>query len=165
MTVQGYDLVGDIHGHADALHRLLKKLDYAEIEGVFRHPDRKMIFAGDFIDRGPEQLEVLRLSRSMCEAGTARAVMGNHEFNAIGWATRNSEGSPLRSHSEKNASQHAKFLGQIEEGSARHRDALIWFRSLPIWLDLPGLRVVHACWHEPSRKALPAIPRLHRTSY
>ena len=29
-----------------------------------------------------------------------------------------------------------------------------WFRSLPIWLDLPGLRVVHACWHEPSRKTL-----------
>jgi hypothetical protein len=29
MTIQGYDLVGDIHGHADALHRLLHELDYA----------------------------------------------------------------------------------------------------------------------------------------
>jgi hypothetical protein len=35
MTIQGYDLVGDIHGHADALHRLLHKLDYTEVEGVF----------------------------------------------------------------------------------------------------------------------------------
>jgi hypothetical protein len=35
MTVQAYDLVGDIHDHADALHRLLNKLDYAKIEGVF----------------------------------------------------------------------------------------------------------------------------------
>ena len=52
MTIQGYDLVGDIHGHADPLHRLLEKLDYAEVEGVFRHPERKMIFVGDFIDRG-----------------------------------------------------------------------------------------------------------------
>jgi hypothetical protein len=42
MTVQGYDLVGDIHGHADALHRLLRGLDYAEIEGVFRHPERQI---------------------------------------------------------------------------------------------------------------------------
>jgi hypothetical protein len=72
-TIQGYDLVGDIHGHADALHRLLHKLDYTEVEGVFRHPQRKMIFVGDFIDRGPRQREVLRIARSMCEAG-ARAV-------------------------------------------------------------------------------------------
>lgn len=76
MTLQGYDLVGDIHGHADALHRLLRQLEYAEFEGVLRHPERQMIFVGDFIDRGPQQGEVLRIARSMCEAGTARAVMG-----------------------------------------------------------------------------------------
>jgi calcineurin-like phosphoesterase family protein len=154
MTTQGYDLVGDIHGHADALHRLLHKLDYVETDGVFRHPARKMIFVGDFIDRGPQQREVLRLARTMCEAGAAMAVMGNHEFNAIGWAARNQDGEFLRRHSKRNASQHAKFLLQIDENSADHRDAIRWFRSLPIWLDLPGLRAVHACWHESSRAAL-----------
>ena len=85
MTFHGYDFVGDIRGHADALHRLLRELDYAEIDGVFRHPERQMIFVGDFIDRGPQQREVLRIARSMCDAGAAGAVMGNHEFNAIGW--------------------------------------------------------------------------------
>jgi hypothetical protein len=154
MTVQGYDLVGDIHGHADPLHQLLDKLNYAEVEGVFRHPERKMIFVGDFIDRGPQQREVLRIARSMCEAGAASAVMGNHEFNAIGWAAHKKDGGFLRCHSEKNTSQHAKFLHQIEEDTADHKDAVGWFRSLPICLDLPGLRVVHACWHEPSRQAL-----------
>jgi hypothetical protein len=59
MTFQGYDLVGDVHGHADTLHRLLRKLDYTEIEGIFRHLKRQMIFVGDFIDRGPQQREVL----------------------------------------------------------------------------------------------------------
>ena len=64
MTVQGYDLVGDIHSHANALHRLLHELDYAEIEGVFRHPKRQMIFVGDFIDRGPQQRRIRnRISR------------------------------------------------------------------------------------------------------
>jgi hypothetical protein len=154
MAIQGYDLVGDVHGHADPLYRLLDKLDYTEVEGAFRHPERKMIFVGDFVDRGPQQREVLRIARSMCEAGVAMAVMGNHEFNAIGWAAQNNDGKFLRSHSEKNARQHSKFLRQIEEDSADHQDAVGWFRSLPIWLDLPGLRVVHACWHEPSRKAL-----------
>jgi hypothetical protein len=154
MAPQAYDLVGDIHGHADALHRLLGRLDYIETNGVFRHRERKMIFVGDFIDRGPEQLEVLRIGCSMCEAGAAAAVMGNHEFNAIGWATKRKDGSFLRNHSKKNANQHAEFLGQIGEDSADHSDALRWFRNLPLWLDLPEIRVVHACWHEPSRQAL-----------
>ena len=154
MSNQGYDVVGDIHGHADPMHRLLHKLDYAEIDGVFRHPERKMIFVGDFIDRGPQQREVLRIARAMCEAGSASAVLGNHEFNAIGWATQSENGDFLRSHSSKNAHQHAEFLRQLEENSAAHRDAVSWFKSLPVWLDLPGLRVVHACWHEPSREVL-----------
>lgn len=152
--MQNYDLVGDIHGHADPLHRLLGKLDYAEIEGVFRHPDRKMIFVGDFIDRGPEQREVLRIARSMCEAESASAILGNHEFNAMGWAATNDDGDFLRPHSEKNKHQHAKFLRQLQADSSDHQEAIRWFRSLPVWLELPGLRVVHACWHEPSRAAL-----------
>ena len=154
MTVKGYDLVGDIHGHSNALHRLVNKLGYAEVQGVFRHSERTMIFVGDFIDRGPEQREVLRIARSMCEADAARAVMGNHEFNAIGWVAQNEDGAFLRSHSTKNATQHAEFLSQIGENSAAHKDAVGWFRTLPVWLDLPDLRVVHACWHDASRAAL-----------
>jgi hypothetical protein len=151
---QGYDLVGDIHGHANPLQRLLDKLGYAEIEGIFRHPDRKMIFVGDFVDRGPEQREVLRIARSMCEAESARAVLGNHEFNAIGWAARHEDGGFLRDRSAKNERQHAEFLRQIGSDSSDHEEAIRWFRSLPVWLELPGLRAVHACWHEPSRAAL-----------
>jgi len=154
MPEQGYDIVGDIHGHADALRRLLDKLGYAAIDGVFRHPERKMIFVGDFIDRGPEQREVLRIARTMCEAGFASAVMGNHEFNAIGWAARHDDGTFLRPHSAKNQQQHAKFLDQLKSDSSDHADAIRWFRSLPVWLELPGLRAIHACWHEPSRAAL-----------
>jgi hypothetical protein len=37
----------DIHGRADALHRLLRELDYVEIEGVFRHPERQMILSAN----------------------------------------------------------------------------------------------------------------------
>ena len=47
---------GDIHGHAAPLKALLAKLGYGEQQGVWRHPQRKVIFLGDFIDRGPEQV-------------------------------------------------------------------------------------------------------------
>ena len=104
MSEQGYDLIGDIHGHADALRRLMIKLGYSEVDGTFRHDCRKVIFVGDFVDRGPDQREVLRIARNMCEAGTASAVLGNHEFNAIAWAISNGDGEFLRTHSEKNAS-------------------------------------------------------------
>jgi hypothetical protein len=152
--IKGYDIIGDIHGHADALRRLLTKLGYSELRGVFRHPVRKVIFVGDFVDRGPEQREVLRIARTMCEAETAFAVLGNHEFNAIGWATPDGNGGFLRAHSPKNKCQHREFLQQLAEGSPEYRDAIGWFRDLPVWLEFPGLRVVHACWHEPSRVAL-----------
>ena len=75
MVEQCYDIVGDIHGHAHALRRLLIKLRYAELQGVFRHDSRKVIFVGDFVDRGPEQAEVLKIARNMCEAGNAAEIL------------------------------------------------------------------------------------------
>ena len=85
--MDGYDIIGDIHGHATKLEELLENLGYDAADGVYRHPTRTVIFVGDFIDRGPEQREVLQIVRSMCDAGSAQAVMGNHEFNALGFGT------------------------------------------------------------------------------
>lgn len=152
-----YDIIGDIHGHATPLKNLLSKMDYTEIDGVWQHPERKVIFLGDFIDRGPEQLEVIRIARSMVENGHAKAVMANHEFNAVAWATEHDEqpGEYLRPHSEKNRNQHKEFLRQVGEGSDEHQEIIKWFKTLPLFLDLDeGLRVVHACWHPASLQKL-----------
>jgi hypothetical protein len=154
MITDNYDLIGDIHGHAEVLLRLLREMDYRDDDGVFRHPDRRVIFVGDFVDRGPDQREVLDIARSMCDAGAALAVMGNHEFNALGWAEPDGAGGFLRPHIQKNEEQHEEFLLQVGEGSAAHREALEWFQTLPVWLALPGLRVVHACWHAPAQRML-----------
>lgn len=151
-----YDLIGDIHGHAAPLKALLAKLGYEQQQGVWRHPERQVIFLGDFIDRGPAQVEAVQIARSMVEAGAARAVMGNHEFNAVAWSIADDEkpGQFLRPHTQSKRKQHEVFLQQFGEGSAAYHDALDWFRTLPLYLDLPGLRVVHACWHEHSLAVL-----------
>jgi hypothetical protein len=81
-----YDIIGDIHGQADKLHALLAHMGYENRNGAYRHPSRSAIFVGDFIDKGPQQIESVMTVRRMVEAGTAQAVMGNHEFNAIAWA-------------------------------------------------------------------------------
>ena len=37
---------------------------------------------------------------------------------------------------------------QVGEGSTQHRDLVDWFRTLPVALDLGGIRAVHAWWHD-----------------
>lgn len=142
-----YDIIGDIHGHARTLELLLRELGYAPVDGVWSHPTRRAIFLGDFIDRGPHQRGVIRIVRPMIDNGTALAVMGNHEFNAIAYATPRPGGGHLREHTAKNYQQHRAFLDAYEYTPEYH-DLLDWFGRLPLWLDLGELRVVHACWDQ-----------------
>jgi hypothetical protein len=147
---QGYDIIGDVHGCADELEELLGNLGYSFVSGVYWHADRTVIFVGDLIDRGPSQLRVLEVVKAMVDAGSAQIVMGNHEFNALAYAAEDPQcpGTFLRRHDPKNAGQHGAFLGQlnVEQKSSY----LAWFRTFPLWLDLGELRIVHACWHQPS---------------
>lgn len=155
-TVRGYDIIGDVHGCADRLEALLSKLGYETTGGTgeYHHPDRQVVFVGDLIDRGPEQLRVLEVAKSMVDAGSAQIVMGNHEFNALGYHREHPAGSGeyLRTHSAKHTEQHEAFLAQVT-GEDRRR-YLEWFATMPLWLDLGGLRVVHACWHQESMAAV-----------
>jgi len=92
----------------------------------------------------------------MVEAGAARCILGNHEFNAIAWVTPDPDrpGHFLRDHHKPgNRAQHQAFL-DVVEGTPRQKEITDWFRTLPLWLDLGGLRVVHACWHEESMDVL-----------
>jgi hypothetical protein len=141
-----YDLIGDIHGHADELVQLLEALGYQKRQSIYGHPERKVIFLGDFIDRGPAIRRVLEIVRPMIEEGKALAVMGNHELNALAYHTEDpdSPGEYLRRHSDKNKKQHCKTVEQLKP--VELVSYLEWFRTLPMWLDLDRLRVVHACW-------------------
>ena len=143
-----YDLIGDIHGYADELERLLDTLGYRKTNGVYGHPDRKAIFLGDLIDRGPKIRQVLEIVRAMIEEENALAVMGNHELNALAFHTEDPEraGVFLRPRTTKNIRQYGQTILQLNE--TQLNDALAWFRTLPMWLDLDGLRVVHACWDD-----------------
>lgn len=143
---EGFDVIGDVHGCHRQLIELLHALGYRDDTGSFRHPLRRVIFVGDLIDRGPEQLQVIDTVRAMQKAGSAHVIMGNHEFNAVCWSTPDGEAGFLRRHTDKNRKQHNEFLTQIGEGSPTHTDVIGWFRTLPLWLEIDGVRVVHACW-------------------
>lgn len=144
---QAYDIIGDIHGHADQLEALLQELGYSYGRGHYSHPEGRIaIFVGDFIDYGPDIPRVLELVRSMWNFGSALAILGNHEVNALGYHSIGIDGVPLRPHSDRAKSQHAATLKQFKGNPLAWQKALDWFARLPIYLDLEGLRVVHAAW-------------------
>jgi hypothetical protein len=93
--VSDFDIIGDVHGCATKLVALLDALGYriTDWTGAYWHPHRRAIFVGDLIDRGDEQIRVLEIVKGMVDSGSAEVVMGNHEFNAVAYATEHPAGS------------------------------------------------------------------------
>lgn len=152
-----HDIIPDIHGQAEKLRGALTNLGYRELKGAWRHsdPNRSCVFLGDFIDRGPQNAAVIDIVRRMIDAGSARAIMGNHELNAIHFHTLNPEtGLPLRERSVKNYRQHDSFLTEFAIDDPATKDAINWMRTLPLFLEINGFRAVHACWDEARIAAL-----------
>jgi Calcineurin-like phosphoesterase len=148
-----YDIIGDIHGHADQLRQLLQKLDYTIEDGSYSPPSGRMaIFVGDFIDRGPRIIQTLEIVKSMCDRGSAMAVLGNHEYNALCYNSQKDgkSGEWLRPHTEKNKMQHKETLDQFEGKPDKWQNYLKWFMNLPLFLDLGDIRIVHAAWVPPA---------------
>ncbi|MDX3658623.1 polynucleotide kinase-phosphatase [Streptomyces sp. ID05-26A] len=85
-----FDVFGDVHGCRAELEELLTELGYAlvrddEGRAVDAVPpgDRKAVFVGDLVDRGPDTPGVLRLVMGMVAAGHAFSVRGNHEEKLV----------------------------------------------------------------------------------
>jgi hypothetical protein len=143
-----YDIIGDIHGHYNDLRFLLLKMGYGQSEkGYLYHADRQAIFVGDYIDRGKNSRQVVQLVRAMQENGAAIALMGNHEYNAICYHTKGSEGDYLRPRTPQNIDQHEDTLTSFESDSFL-KDTLDWFKELPLFYENPYFRVVHANWDQ-----------------
>ncbi len=89
-----FDIIGDVHGCADELEELLEGLGYertacaddASLWGdwVYQHrKGRKAVFVGDLVDRGPRNLDVVRIVRDMVHHGSGLCVPGNHDMKLL----------------------------------------------------------------------------------
>lgn len=143
-----YDIIGDIHGHVKPLINLLEKMGYQHKNGYYQHPQgRKAIFLGDFIDRGPNIRETLQLVKDMMDHKSAKAIMGNHEYNAICYHLKDNDGKEyLRKHTEKNLEQHIETLNAFQFYEKEWEGWINWFRQLPVFMEFDGIRIVHASW-------------------
>ena len=81
-----FDVIGDVHGCYDELCVLLEKLGYkVDKENCAASPpeERKAVFLGDLCDRGPNNIEALRLVMGMVRSGAAYCVSGNHDVKLL----------------------------------------------------------------------------------
>ncbi|MDR0904676.1 MAG: polynucleotide kinase-phosphatase, partial [Oscillospiraceae bacterium] len=81
-----FDIIGDVHGCFNELAELLQKLGYTvDAENLTATPPagRRAVFLGDLCDRGPKNMEVLRLVMNMCASGAAYCVPGNHDAKLL----------------------------------------------------------------------------------
>ena len=143
------DIVGDVHGELEALHALLNRLGYRP-DGS--HPDqRRLVFVGDLCDRGPDSPGVIRYVAGLVAAGRAQCVLGNHELNLL-------RGAPKPANGWFFATDHDRAKGKFlacQQATAAEREAIPdFFAGLPLALERPDLRVVHAAWHAKSLAAL-----------
>lgn len=68
-----FDIIGDVHGCLAELEALLLRLG----------PDRKLVFLGDLVDRGPDSPGVLRRVMELVGSGRALCVPGNHDVKLL----------------------------------------------------------------------------------
>lgn len=148
MSLKNYDIIGDVHGFASLLKKLLKSMGYAKISGTWQHPERTAIFIGDFINRGPEIRETIQIVRQMTEAGYAQTILGNHEYSAILYHIKDSKGMYLSRHIAGNRNQIQSTLTAFRGFELEWREHLKWFRTLPFYIDLGEIRIAHAYWND-----------------
>ncbi len=138
------DLIGDVHGEIDALAALLRHLGYSA-DG--RHAEgRRLVFVGDLVDRGPDSPAVLEQVRRLVENHSAQCVLGNHELNIL--IGNRKPDNIWFFHHELPAGHPAAARPQVRIEARARRTILDFFASLPLALERPDVRIVHACWDD-----------------
>ncbi len=167
------DIIGDVHGEISALNNLLEHLGY---DGDGIHPQgRILVFVGDLMDRGENSWAVYKKVSHLIEQGNAHCILGNHELNLLIPDPEFTDGRP------KVKAGNEWFHGQIELvnkeqptsvqpqyllHTAEEREELTQFlETLPLAIETPKLRIVHACWDKESikkiRQSSLSVAKLH----
>lgn len=115
-------VIGDIHGCHGELLDLIDKAGLAEND--------QLIALGDLVDRGPDSASVLRFFK---DQPRRRSLMGNHERkHLLAW---NQEGSLSVS----------QLQVREQFGETLYAEAIRYFETLPLYIDLPEALLVHGC--------------------
>ncbi|MER1969094.1 metallophosphoesterase [Castellaniella sp. GW247-6E4] len=143
-------IIGDIHGEIDALSALL---DHLERDPRSR---RRLVFIGDLCDRGPDSVGVIARVRELVNQDRAWVILGNHEINLLNDDAKDGSGWYFDSREAPDQTFYAPFNRATPEQRPVIRE---FFSGLPLALQSPSLRIVHAAWDPASIDAIAGIRR------
>lgn len=122
-------VIGDVHGHYDGLCQL--------IEFFNPTPEDTVYFLGDVIDRGPKSAQVVKLIRER----NYPCLMGNHEIMLLqSFNNGDLDEVALRHWLPSGGDTTLESYGD----AGIPQDDIDWFASLPSYLDLGDVFLVHA---------------------
>lgn len=127
-------VIGDIHGCYRELDNLVGLL----IEEKAYEPGRdRLIFLGDYIDRGENPRLAVRFIRQLQEKyGNVIALMGNHEDMLLGWL----DGESCSWEYNGCEATLRSYKGRPED----FQDDCSWMRNLPLYYEDDHYIYVHA---------------------
>tara|TARA_R100001143_G_C3332927_1_gene120363 strand:- start:46 stop:861 length:816 start_codon:yes stop_codon:yes gene_type:complete len=83
--------IGDIHGRADLLENCLVAIQRDPVDSGIA---KRIVYLGDYIDRGPESRKVIDMIREMDNAGVRQTkIIGNHEEFLLRFLNNPEEGT------------------------------------------------------------------------
>lgn len=136
MTELTYVLT-DIHGRLDLL-----ELALAEIERRGRY--KRLIFLGDYVDRGPQSRQVVDRLIELQASGEVICLAGNHEQLFVEYvACPTKVGGPfLTNGGRPTLANYTNSYGEIDWHAMRvHAE---WMKTLPLWFRDEKRTYVHA---------------------
>ncbi|AKG22391.1 metallophosphoesterase family protein [Calothrix sp. 336/3] len=122
-------VIGDVHGHYEGLMRLL--------EAIAPSSDDQVYFLGDLIDRGPKSSQVVKFVMD----SPYKCLLGNHEQMLLNILTNRQISLPTVQSWLYSGGQ--ATVASYAEATIPH-DHLEWFSTLPTYLDLGDVWLVHA---------------------
>ncbi len=124
-------IVGDIHGCFDELMALLDKIGPSA--------DDTIISLGDMVDRGPKSPEVISF---FAKNKNAQSLLGNHESKHVGFSLGLLPEKYFGKNQRKTVKQFEDRKGRVD--TMTYAEALAYFKTLPLFIELPEAIIVHA---------------------
>ncbi len=148
MSQSVYYIIGDVHGQYQRLLNRLKSIGLIIENDEYRFNSGKILFLGDLVDRGSDSRKVVTLVKKLHELGICEVILGNHEFNLIGYLTPKDKRSYLRRHTRKNSNQCKATLKSYKGHKELLNEHIEWLKTLPLFFENEHFRAVHACWDQ-----------------
>lgn len=127
-------VIGDIHGCYNELKDLISTL---ETEGEYNKGIDKLVFLGDYIDRGEDSRRVIEFIRNLQKNNdNVIALMGNHEDMLLSYLDDGSENWKWNGY-KSTLDSYGGFTKQF------HKDVQ-WIRTLPLYHEDENFIYVHA---------------------